>query len=273
MVEETKITPLPWEYRERPFVLEPTYIEPTYRLPEGLEGVLGYIPKLADILMAGIRSPTAIPGYHTLRRIAEEKARELEARYIGAGLGWTPHLMRGLRDIYGGMMTDLAEALMGRQMELAGTLLRIPTMLGKWLTPEVIYPEIYVPAPSETKVIEEIKKEPTTYDWLALGVSVVSTIAQLLPYILSDIKLKEVIEEIKVNDKIDNLHCIKFNYSFDKNSIHYGIIAQEIEKEFPELIKEIDGVKMVNYIELIPILLQAIKELKQEIKELKNKGV
>ena len=177
MVEETKITPLPWEYRERPFVLEPTYIEPTYRLPEGLEGVLGYIPKLADILMAGIKSPTAIPGYHTLRRIAEEKARELEARYIGAGLGWTPHLMRGLRDIYGGMMTDLAEVLMGRQMELAGTLLKIPTTLGKWLAPEVIYPEIYVPYPRETKVIEEIKKEPTVVEWI-------TAISSLLPAIL-----------------------------------------------------------------------------------------
>lgn len=41
-----------------------------------------------------------------------------------------------------------------------------------------------------------------------------------------------------------------------------GLIAQEVETIFPELVKtNVDGYKAVNYVQLTPILLEAIKEL------------
>ena len=56
---------------------------------------------------------------------------------------------------------------------------------------------------------------------------------------------------------------------------HIGVIAQEIEKEFPELVSEWeqDGVKYkaVDYSRLTAVLLQAIKEQQKEIEELKKK--
>jgi hypothetical protein len=68
---------------------------------------------------------------------------------------------------------------------------------------------------------------------------------------------------------------------------HYGLIAQEVEQVFPELVssnthpstaesrdeKSSDPpieYKGVNYSELIPILIEAIKEQQQEIEELKS---
>jgi len=49
-----------------------------------------------------------------------------------------------------------------------------------------------------------------------------------------------------------------------------GLIAQEVEKVMPELVKEDEkGIKSVNYSGLVPYLLEAIKILKAEVDELK----
>lgn len=52
---------------------------------------------------------------------------------------------------------------------------------------------------------------------------------------------------------------------------HHGLSADEVMKVFPELIYEVsDGSKGINYMELIPILVQAINDLQAEIDELKG---
>ena len=54
---------------------------------------------------------------------------------------------------------------------------------------------------------------------------------------------------------------------------HYGVLAQELQKHFPNLVeKGQDGYLQVNYLELVPILIQSIQELKQEVDELKAKN-
>jgi hypothetical protein len=58
-----------------------------------------------------------------------------------------------------------------------------------------------------------------------------------------------------------------------------GVIAQDLEKVLPELVKtNPDGYKMVDYVKMIPVLIEAIKEqqtmidkLKAEVEQLKNK--
>ena len=50
-----------------------------------------------------------------------------------------------------------------------------------------------------------------------------------------------------------------------------GVIAQEIEKVLPEIVSERDtGYKAVNYQKLTALLIEAVKELKEEIDELKG---
>jgi hypothetical protein len=52
-----------------------------------------------------------------------------------------------------------------------------------------------------------------------------------------------------------------------------GLLAQEIEEVFPELVREAedkDGTLSVNYQGLIPVLINAIKEQQDQIEELKS---
>ena len=45
-----------------------------------------------------------------------------------------------------------------------------------------------------------------------------------------------------------------------------GLIAQEVEEVFPELVTEKDNIKSINYQSFTAILLECIKELNDAIK-------
>ena len=54
-------------------------------------------------------------------------------------------------------------------------------------------------------------------------------------------------------------------YAHNDTEKHIGVIAQEIEQEFPELVKtDHHGYKTVEYSAIAPILIEAVKELKAE---------
>ena len=54
---------------------------------------------------------------------------------------------------------------------------------------------------------------------------------------------------------------------------HFGVIAQELQEIYPNLVeKGQDGLLSVNYVELVPLLIQSIKELKAEVSALSGKG-
>jgi hypothetical protein len=86
----------------------------------------------------------------------------------------------------------------------------------------------------------------------------------------SDQKLKENINTYpNALSTVLNLRGVDFIWSTNhKKSV--GVIAQEVEKVVPELVTDTD-IKSVNYNGLIGILIEAIKELNQEIENLKNK--
>ena len=51
-----------------------------------------------------------------------------------------------------------------------------------------------------------------------------------------------------------------------------GVIAQEVEALFPEIVATRDnGYKAVKYEKLTAVLIQAVKELSAKVKELENK--
>ncbi len=99
-------------------------------------------------------------------------------------------------------------------------------------------------------------------------------------YFGSDINLKKNVEPIEspmgIITKLDGV-----SYQFkdevinvpegDKNPIRYGLIAQEVEKVLPDLVKTMpDKTKSVAYLDLIGILIEGIKEQQQEITLLKE---
>jgi len=95
----------------------------------------------------------------------------------------------------------------------------------------------------------------------------------------SDIYLKDNITEIDhtLSNKLMNLKPKEFTFKSDKtNKIHYGFIAQEFEKEYPELVSikpdtNIKNLKSINYLEIVPLLVNKIQEMQKEINELKEK--
>ena len=50
-----------------------------------------------------------------------------------------------------------------------------------------------------------------------------------------------------------------------------GLLAQDIEKVFPELVSESHGIKSVNYQGLVPVLINALKEQEEKIKSQERK--
>ena len=91
----------------------------------------------------------------------------------------------------------------------------------------------------------------------------------------SDIRLKENIEGIpNALEKVKQIRGVTFtrNDQEDKELRHTGVIAQEVEKVLPEVVSEDNlGVKNVAYGNMVGLLIEAIKELKQEVDDLKSK--
>ena len=99
----------------------------------------------------------------------------------------------------------------------------------------------------------------------------------------SDIRLKTNIEKIPdVLDILDEIKPVKFEWKEDVEEgiekKHIGLIAQEVEPHFPELIyegttrdTEETTYKGLNYPGLTPILLKAVQELSSKVNELQQK--
>lgn len=86
----------------------------------------------------------------------------------------------------------------------------------------------------------------------------------------SDINLKTNIKPIlSPLSKLLQLNGVTFNWKKDDRP-SVGVIAQEVEKVFPELVNEDENFKTVNYDGLIGLLIEAIKEQQQQIDELKK---
>ena len=94
----------------------------------------------------------------------------------------------------------------------------------------------------------------------------------------SDINLKENIVRIDTAlDKITNINGYYYNYKSDVNKTRLlGVIAQEIEPIIPEVVYDFTPLgaeqtsKAVRYEHLTVLLIEAVKELNQEIIDLKH---
>ena len=54
---------------------------------------------------------------------------------------------------------------------------------------------------------------------------------------------------------------------------HYGVSAQELQKVFPDLVRENEeGFLSVNYVELVPLLIRSLQEMNQKLEVLEGKA-
>lgn len=94
-------------------------------------------------------------------------------------------------------------------------------------------------------------------------------------YNSSDYRLKKEINPVSNSlTKLQHLSAYNYYWKSERNSpdLQTGILAQEVQKVFPELVTENGkGELAVNYLGLIPHLIEAVKELKKENEELNNR--
>ena len=88
----------------------------------------------------------------------------------------------------------------------------------------------------------------------------------------SDRRLKQNIKDYTCEKSILNLQVKEFEYIDDNNHIkHIGCIAQDLQEICPELVHEdANGYLSIEENKLVYLLLQEVKNLKKEIKELKG---
>lgn len=102
----------------------------------------------------------------------------------------------------------------------------------------------------------DVKKFETTGSGITVQGSVTET---------SDIALKENIQPLfNVLDKVKQLTGYKYNFKDTKNN-SMGVIAQDVEKVFPELVHGDEGQKTLQYSGLIGALVESIKELSAKV--------
>ena len=100
---------------------------------------------------------------------------------------------------------------------------------------------------------------------------------------ISDIRFKENIQTLATDDSEELIKKLrvcsfKFKPTFDDEgnevkdeNVHYGLIAQDVQKVAPELVSENNNRLSVNYIELIPHLINIIQSQQKQIDDLNIK--
>ena len=89
---------------------------------------------------------------------------------------------------------------------------------------------------------------------------------------LSDERLKTDIRTLDGTlARLEDLRGVTFRWH-DTEDRQIGLIAQDVERAFPELVTEVDGYKGVDYARFPAVLLEAIKEMKAELDVLKSEN-
>ncbi len=91
----------------------------------------------------------------------------------------------------------------------------------------------------------------------------------------SDERLKKNITDLEDTtlDKLINVRTVNFNWiNGDSDKTNIGFLAQDLENYFPELVYTgTDDYKGVNYANMTPILVEAIREMDLKVKDLDEK--
>jgi hypothetical protein len=107
----------------------------------------------------------------------------------------------------------------------------------------------------------------TTYMTISGGLRVSDDV---VAYAISDERVKDNVQPISnALEKLEQITGVSFDWKPESghHGHDYGVLAQEIEKILPEVVATRDsGYKAVKYEKIIPLLIEAIKELSKKVK-------
>jgi hypothetical protein len=125
------------------------------------------------------------------------------------------------------------------------------------------------------------------YEFNSIGVGTAASttageiraIADITAYYSSDIRLKENVIPIEnALEKVNQISGNTYDWKEGYDEVHshkgndVGVIAQEIEQILPQIVTNRDnGFKAVQYEKIIPLLIEAVKELSAKVDRLENK--
>jgi|TARA_E500000318_G_C3565236_1_gene215368 hypothetical protein len=101
----------------------------------------------------------------------------------------------------------------------------------------------------------------------------INSTGDIIAFVSSDNRLKDNLLPIESNNYIDNLTGYEFDWNerSKRTGKGKGILAQDLYKIDKTLVKESqDGYLAVDYIGLIPVLIEEVKRLGKEIEDLKK---
>ena len=107
------------------------------------------------------------------------------------------------------------------------------------------------------------------------GIKVNGTVTADAFYQTSDIRKKNIIREVPIDKCYDMLDkCQEIIYTLkDQTKEQIGLIAQEVEEFFPEVINtDAEGYKSLDYAKLVVVCLKLIKDLSSRISKLEKNG-
>jgi hypothetical protein len=114
---------------------------------------------------------------------------------------------------------------------------------------------------------------------IAGGVGIAGSVnvgGDVTAYASSDRTLKKNIVNIaNPLAKLNVLNGVTFEWNerAEKTGADVGLIAQEVEQVLPEIVNTRDnGTKAIRYEKVVPLLVEAIKELQKRVERLENKG-
>ena len=114
---------------------------------------------------------------------------------------------------------------------------------------------------------------------IAGGVGIVKSLyvgGDVTAYASSDRTLKNNI--VNITNPLAKLNAIngvtfEWNERSEKTGADVGLIAQEVEQVLPEIVTTREnGIKAIRYEKVVPLLVEAIKELQKKVEQLENKG-
>ena len=120
-----------------------------------------------------------------------------------------------------------------------------------------------------TETSHRVKATTTTF--LPLNVA-----GDIIAFASSDKRLKDNIKPIEnALDKVNKISGVTFEWNEishkETGKKDVGVIAQEIEEILPELVdNRSNGYKAVDYPKLTALLIEAVKDLSNQVKELKD---
>jgi hypothetical protein len=103
----------------------------------------------------------------------------------------------------------------------------------------------------------------------------ISSNGDVIAYASSDARLKTNVKRItNALAKVEKINGVTFDWlnpTADQTRTEAGVIAQEIQEVLPEVVTtREDGMLAVRYERIISLLIESIKELAQEVEQLKR---